>query len=390
MAEYWFESLKAVRVSARIISQFLIILFSTAVLTSCVIRPAESPEYRGVTPTEAVNAGDIEPASAPKAGADGNVEILALSGGGADGAYGVGVLSGWTVQGTRPEFEIVTGVSTGALMSVFAFLGPQYDSLLRTLYLSQTESDIFVERGITGILGDSLYDNTPLKRQIEKYVTASVLRQVAAEHARGRRLYVATTNLDSNELVVWDMGLLASGGGDGRTNSLQLFQKVLRASAAIPVLFPPVYIKPKRGVQLRQAHVDGGVKAPVVLSDFIFQQKAKKRTLYVIINGSLALENAYRAVQPNIKDVAQKTVSGLTTALTQQTVYRGYARSQNSGTDFNLTAIPDDIPPELNALAFNQAHLQRIYNRGFRDISKPGFWWKQPPTLRRFDRIARR
>ncbi|MGI9356160.1 MAG: hypothetical protein ACR2PF_13485, partial [Rhizobiaceae bacterium] len=218
----------------------------------------------------------------------------------------------------------------------------------------------------------------------------ALVEEVARQHAKGRRLYVATTNLDASELVVWDMGLLASGGADGRSDKVQLFQKVLRASAAIPVLFPPVYIKPRRGVQLRQAHVDGGVKAPVLISDFLFERPAKQRELYVIINGSLALENAYQAVSPNLRDIAATAVNGLTGELTQQVVYRGYVRALNTGTAFRLTAIPDSIPPLGEPLKFDSAHLQRIYRAGYQGIQQQNFWWGKPPTIRRFDRIAKR
>lgn len=357
-------------------------------LTACVaMRPTESPEIRSITPSEAV-AIDDSPNAATEAtliGHRDHVTILALSGGGADGAYGVGVLNGWTKSGTRPKFDIVTGVSTGALMSVYAFLGPHYDEMLKRLYIDQKESDIFRPRGVTALVSDSVYDNGPLKKQIEKFVTQGVLDEVAAEHAKGRRLYVATTNLDAGELVVWDMGLLASGGADGRANNLQLFQKILRASAAIPVLFPPVYIKPKRGLQLRQAHVDGGIKAPVLLSDFLFSQPAKTRDVYVIINGPLALEDDHRAVQPNLQSIAAKSVASLTRELTQQVIYRGYVRAVNSGSRFRLTAIPDDIPPLKTALEFNGPYLQRIYQRGERDVQNPGFWRDTPPTLKKFD-----
>jgi len=368
-------------------------------VSGCVSRPAESRSTRAVTPTEAV---DLETASltpslvagtsvvAGSVRDDGMLSILALSGGGSDGAYGVGVLNGWTKSGTRPSFDIVTGVSTGALMSVFAFLGPQYDEMLRRLYVSQEESDIFVKRGLGGVLGDSLLDNTPLKRQIETHITPSILEEVAQQHSMGRRLYVATTNLDASKLVVWDMGLLASGGGDGRSNSLQMFQKVLRASAAIPVLFPPVYIKPKRGVQLRQAHVDGAVKAPVLLSDFIFKRPAKRRELYVIINGSLAQENSFQAVSPNLRDIASMSVSGLLNELTHQVVYRGYVRARNSGTQFRITAIPDSVPVAEDPLSFDQKRLLLLYALGEQNAQKPDFWWPTPPTLRKFDRVAAR
>ena len=146
-------------------------------LTACVaMRPTESPEIRSITPSEAV-AIDDSPNAATEAtliGHRDHVTILALSGGGADGAYGVGVLNGWTKTGTRPKFDIVIGVSTGALMSVYAFLGPHYDEMLKRLYIDQKESDIFRPRGVTALVSDSVYDNGPLKKQIEKFVTQGV------------------------------------------------------------------------------------------------------------------------------------------------------------------------------------------------------------------------
>ncbi|MDD9908956.1 MAG: patatin-like phospholipase family protein [Ahrensia sp.] len=367
-------------------------LIVIGVVSGCVGRPAENASIRAITPSEAVSINDRaihDPINLiPKK--DDRLTILALSGGGADGAYGVGVLNGWTKTGTRPEFDIVTGVSTGALMSVMAFLGPQYDDLLKMLYLWPGDSDIFRDKGVAGFFSDSIYDNTPLKRLIEKHVTPKLVEEVAREHREGRRLYVATTNLDSSELVVWDMGLLANGGADGRADKVQLFQKILRASAAIPVLFPPVYIKPRRGVQLRQAHVDGGVKAPVLISDFLFERPTKHRDLYIIINGPLTLENAFAAVEPNLRSIAAASVGSLTSELTHQAVYRGYVRAQNTGTSFNLTAIPDDIPILEDPLKFDDEHRKRIYQSGFDEIQKPKFWWKKPPTIKVFDQVARR
>lgn len=365
-------------------------ILMTVVLTACVSRPAESPEYRAVTPSEAITISEEDtPArrallTAPRD----TVNVLALSGGGSDGAYGVGVLNGWSRAGTRPSFDIVTGVSTGGLIAVLAFLGSQYDELLRDLYVLQTDSGIFKRKGISGFFSDSLYDNTPLKEQIERVITARIIDKVAVEHAKGRRLYLATVNLDANELVGWDMGLLASGGADGRTDRVQLFQKVMRASAAIPVFFPPVYIKPKRGIQLRQAHVDGAIKAPVLLGDFVYRVPARKRNVYVIINGSLALRDAFRAVQPNIRSIASNAVGGLTRELTQQTVYRGYARARNTGSNFFLTAIPDEIRPLADPLAFDREHLELLYTAGERAAQRDGFWWRSPPHLKDSDLIA--
>jgi len=338
---------------------FLVILIIG--LASCASRPEEASEIRTVLPIEAVDP--ISPKDAPVTRArDDNHTVLALSAGGADGAYGAGVLAGWTVSGTRPEFDVVTGVSTGALLAVLAFLGPQYDDLAKELYTTQTNDRIFRSRGLNGILGDSLYDNSPLKAQIEKYITPQVLAEIAAEHNKGRRLYVATTNLDAGELVIWDMGEIAQGG---RSDPLQHFQKVLRASAAVPGFFQPVYIKPQRGVQLRQAHVDGGVKEPVLYADFMGRSAANDKDLYMIINGTTRRYNASRPVRPNLASIAQKTITELMRELQSDTIYRHYTRARESGMRFHLTSIPDEIPIADKTLDFDPARMKLLYDAGF-------------------------
>lgn len=356
-------------------------------LAGCVSRPAESPHYRDVLPQEAVKLDTEDSHYVPGQHIkdDGVENILALSGGGAYGAYGVGFLEAWSAKGTRPQFDIVTGVSTGALMSVFAFLGPEYDGLLRDIYINTTDKDIFRDRGVSGLLGDSLYDNTPLKKRIEKHVTPALLQRIAAEHEKGRRLYVGTTNLDSGELVVWDMGQIAAGGAGGRSNSLQHFQKILRASAAVPGFFPPVYIKPKRGVQLRQAHVDGGVKAPILMNDFLFRSKAKKRNLYVIVNDSISLKDAYSAVDGSLASIARKTIATLTKQLMIQTVYRGYVRATHSNTGFYLISIPDHLGLNAQSLSFNKSFIGRLYREGKAHGEREKPWTRRPLGLRNFD-----
>src|SRR5206468_5122524 len=134
--------------------------------------------------------------------------VLVLSGGGAYGAYPAGILCGWTEAGTRPSFDVVTGVSTGALVATLAFLGPARDPDLRRFYTTVTNKDVFAERRpeVAGVLGESLADSAPLERLINSVADEKLLAEVAAEHAKGRRLYVGTTHLDSRRLVVWDMG----------------------------------------------------------------------------------------------------------------------------------------------------------------------------------------
>ena len=366
-----------------------VLLFVCLSLTACNIRPKESLQTRTLTPTEAV---DVYATNAPTptkfAGRINkqNYSILALSGGGADGAFGAGVLNGWSDKGTRPNFDIVTGVSTGALMAALAFLGPEYDATIHKLYTSQTNDSIFRAKGIAGYFSDSLYDYTPLKNQIQSIITRSFLDRVAIEHAKGRRLYIATTNLDAGTQVIWNMGEIANGN---RHNAVLMFQKVLRASAAIPGFFKPVYIKPVKGVQLRQAHVDGGLKEPILVSSFLFNSIARNKQIYLIVNGRMNQFEIESAVKPELADIARKSITELTRSLLTTKVYQGYVRATHSKTKFNLAAIPDNVTPSKEALDFNPARMKALYDVGYKIGSSSTPWMSEPPRLQRHDRIAR-
>src|SRR6266702_6155692 len=181
---------------------------------------------------------------------------LAISGGGSDGAYGAGVLTGWSESGTRPEFAVVTGVSIGALIAPFAFLGPKYDEEVHKNFTTIGAADIFEDRTTR----DSLFDYWPLKRLIEQRVTPTLLSEIAAEHARGRRLFVATTNLDAGRRVIWNMGAIAAKGDD---KALKLFRDVVLASASIPGFFQPVSIEVEaNGKKFQEMHLDGTITSP--------------------------------------------------------------------------------------------------------------------------------
>ena len=356
-------------------------------LASCATRPEETAEIRTLLPMEAVDVSQeqqlvVEDPTARHGGPDGIQTVVAFSAGGADGAFGAGVLSGWTASGTRPDFDVVTGVSTGALLAVLAFLGPDYDPLVEQLYTTQTNASIFREQGLGGVFGDSLYDNTPLKKQIEEIVTQDLLNRIAAEHRKGRRLYVATTNLDAGTSVIWDMGKIAQGG---RTNTLLHFQKVLRASAAVPGYFKPVYIKPQRGIQLRQAHVDGGVKEPVLFSKFMLDVPVRKKQLFLVINGSTAKHNASRPVEPKLAEIARKTITELIRELQQDTIFRHYVTAKNNGSSFRVTSIPDSIPIAQESLDFDQVRMRKLYKAGY-EIGVNGAWRQIPRSMLDRDR----
>ncbi|MEZ5583708.1 MAG: patatin-like phospholipase family protein [Candidatus Competibacteraceae bacterium] len=192
------------------------------------------------------------------------VSFLAVSGGGDDGAFGAGLLVGWTETGTRPEFKAVTGISTGALIAPFAFLGPDYDDELRTVYTTIGPPDVLKPRGLLAALtSDGMADNRPLGELISHHINADLLARVAAEYDKGRLLLVATTNLDARRPVIWNMGAIASSS-DSR--ALDLFRRIMLASAAIPGAFPPTMIDVKRdGKPYQEMHVDGGAMAQVFL-----------------------------------------------------------------------------------------------------------------------------
>ncbi|MEZ5870546.1 MAG: patatin-like phospholipase family protein [Nitratireductor sp.] len=362
------------------------------VISGCAERPKEAPAIRTILPMEAVDPNiAAEQALAVSTNTqptedDGIHTVLALSAGGADGAYGAGVLAGWTKSGLRPHFDVVTGVSTGALMAVLAFLGPEYDGELERFYTTASNEKIFRKKGLGGLFSDSLLDNGPLQEQIESFVTDDVLAKIAAEHAKGRRLYIATTNLDAGELVIWDMGDIANGG---RTDSLQHFQKVLRASAAVPAYFAPVYIKPQRGIQLRQAHVDGGVKAPILVGGFMFPPNNMPKQLFMVVNGNTVRHNASSPVKANLADIAKKSIVELMRELQDDTIYRDFVIARNVGATFRLTAIPDSIPMAAESLNFDTERMRRLFQAGVVEGMKgPDAWRHEPPGVSQYERIA--
>ena len=310
---------------------------------------------------------------------------LALSGGGPYGAYGAGVLAGWTAAGTRPEFDVVTGVSTGALSAPFAFLGPKYDPALRQVFTHSHTSDIAIMRPVKGLLGgSSLSSNAPLAQLIAGYVTPSFLAEVAAEHRKGRRLLIGTTNLDAGRPVIWDMGEIASSGNPG---SVELFRNVLLASAAIPAAFPPSFIKvTAEGYSFEEMHVDGGTTRSVFLAptqltlggmDHDLGAKPFRR-FYVILNGYSTPH--YKAVKPRTLDIAGRAVTTLLTSQGVGDLYRLYEFCRRNGIAYNLAYIPEDVP-DTSTQAFDPVFMTHLYDVGY-EMARRGYPWQhQPPGL---------
>jgi predicted acylesterase/phospholipase RssA len=324
----------------------------------------------------------VSPAAATK-----ELHILAISGGGSDGAFGAGVLKGWSRSGTRPQFNIVTGVSTGALIASFAFLGPQWDGEIERFYTKITNENIYTQKGLSGLFGNSLYDTAPLRAVIEKAATRQLIDAVAKEHASGRRLFVATTDLDAGTTVVWDMGAIASSGLPGR---YETYRDVLLASAAFPGFFEPVFVRDAHDPNKTRMHVDGGVKAPILLRSFMLAGPQKTKSVHMLVNGKLTLDSDQAPVKSTVLDITKRSVSELMRGLTYKTIYQGYVSAQQAKSAFRLMHVPDDLPDIDNALRFNPEEMRRLFEAGEKIGSDPSRWLNEPPRLEPLERISQR
>jgi len=307
---------------------------------------------------------------------------LSLSGGGADGAYGAGILAGWTAHGTRPEFTIVTGTSTGALIAPFAFLGPRYDPLLRKLYTELTTADLIERRDLLDILrNDSATSSAPLRRLLEQTIDDAFVAELAEQHRRGRSLLVGTTNLDAARPVTWSLTrIAASGSPRART----LIHDVLLASASIPGVFPPVMIEVEAdGRRFEEMHVDGGVTSQVfVYPTGLDWSRVKQRlavegppALYVINNnrGLLAWETAPRRVLP----ILLRSVDSLIRTQGIGDLAQIYLLSQRDGLRFNLAYIPASFK-EQPLEKFDPVYMRKLFELGFERASA-GYPWTAGP-----------
>ncbi|HET9396118.1 MAG TPA: patatin-like phospholipase family protein, partial [Nitrospiraceae bacterium] len=308
--------------------------------------------------------------------------LLAISGGGDNGAFGAGLLTGWTVRGTRPSFKVVTGVSTGALIAPFAFLGSDYDPVLQQVYTNSSQRDIFRKRGILrGFFGDAMADTTPLYRLIERYVDRQMLDAIGAEYLKGRVLLVGTTNFDALEPVIWNMTAIAASKDD---RALPLFRRILLASASIPGAFPPVMIDVEAGGErYQEMHVDGGAMAQVFAyppSLHVAEQAAalhleRRRTLYIIRNARL--DPDWSNVERRTLPIAVRAIGSLTQTQGIGDLYRIFAISQRDGVDFNLAYIPASfsVPHKEE---FDTIYMRQLFATGH-EMAVAGYRWEKVP-----------
>jgi predicted acylesterase/phospholipase RssA len=268
-------------------------------------------------------------------------------------------------------------VSTGALIAPFAFLGPKYDPVLKSLYTEISQGDIFRPRNIiTGFFGDGMTDTTPLFKLVQRHVDRALLDEIAAEYAKGRLLLVGTTNLDTPEPVIWNMTAIAASK-DPR--SLELFRKILLASSAIPGVFPPVLIDVNAGGQTYQEmHVDGGAMAQVFLYPPGLRAAdggERERKAFIIRNARL--DPTWTNVRRRTLPIATRAISALMQSQGVGDLYRIYLTTQRDGVDYNLAYIPSTfVTPHTRE--FDAEYMNALYKEGY-ELAAGGYQWRKVP-----------
>ena len=307
---------------------------------------------------------------------------LAISGGGADGAFGAGLLNGWSESGTRPEFTIVTGISTGGLTAPFAFLGEAYDEKLKEIYTSYTTADLLIQRDVFDIVrNDAIASTDPLGELIAEFVDEEMMHGIAAEYRKGRQLLIGTTNIDAARPVMWNIGRIANSGVP---NALSLIHNIMLASAAIPFAFPPVIFEVEaNGVRYQEMHVDGGVTSQVFLYPLGLDWRRVEKLLnvqgrpklYVIRNSHLKAD--WETVDRKIVPIVGRTIASLIRTQGIGDLLRLYFGSVRDGLAFHLAAIPEDFEVESNE-PFDRNYMVKLYERG-RTMALGGYPWVTDP-----------
>jgi predicted acylesterase/phospholipase RssA len=310
-------------------------------------------------------------------------EFLAISGGGENGAFGAGLLVGWSASGTRPRFKAVTGISTGALIAPFAFLGSDYDAKLKEFYTGVSKDDILESRNfLAAIFNDAMADNSPLRRLVGRIVDQPLLDAIAAENGKGRLLLIGTTDLDAHRPVIWNVGKIAASHNP---HALKLVQDLLVASAAIPGAFPPMIIGVEAGGRnFQEMHVDGGASSQVFVYPPSLNLRARsqqfgivrERRLYVIRNARLDPE--WAQTDRLTLEIAGDAIASLIQTQGVGDLYRIYLTAQRDHLDFNLAYIPLSFKVPLKE-PFDSEYMQRLFQVGYDAAAKGYPWAKAPP-----------
>jgi hypothetical protein len=305
---------------------------------------------------------------------------LIISGGGSHGAFGAGLLVGWTAEGSRPEFEIVTGISTGALIAPFAFLGTAYDPALRQIYTGYSTADLIERRSLLAIVrGDAAVSTAPLRRLIAEFIDEAIVAAIAAEGRKGRSLLIGTTHLDAARPVIWDITRIAASG---TPQARDLIHDVMLASASIPGAFPPVLIEVEAEGQIYdEMHVDGGVTSQLFLSPAGLDWSAVKErlrvqgepNLFLIRNARLA--EPWQIVPPRLGPVVTRTISTLIRSQGIGDLARVYIAAAEHGLKFHLAYVPTTFVGEATEI-FDANYMRQLFDLGY-ELARKGYPWTE-------------
>ena len=301
------------------------------------------------------------------------LNVLSLSGGGQNGAFGAGFLVGWRESGRRPQFDVVGGVSTGALLATHAFLGtPADDAILEKMYTQITKDDIYKDRGLFSLLfgTDSLKDTAPLHAMLVKYISAETLKRVAEASDENRMLFVGTTNIDYGQTWIWNMTLIAKAG------DLELYRKVLLASASFPIVFPPVQID-------GHLFVDGAARSNLVVPGMFGSQRPNPPlhgpgNLYLIDNGRVTEPPA--ALARALGPIAATAISVMMEQSMQTALTRSYFGTRLLGYAYKMVGIPDGVDIGSDVLAFDPTQMRAAFDAGRALAKQPDPWTSTPPN----------
>ncbi|MCL1093453.1 patatin-like phospholipase family protein [Shewanella kaireitica] len=314
------------------------------------------------------------------------LQVLALSGGGANGAFGAGILTAWTKTGTRPEFDMVTGVSTGAILAIFAFIGSDYDEHVVDFYTNYGYEDLFKAKGLlTSLRSMAILNISPYETLVRETITPQLLSKVAEGFHHSRLLLIGTTHLESQRLSIWNMGAIAA---QNTPQSEKLFEDIILASTAIPGAMPAVQIDMEYGNETYQElHVDGGVARqvfflPDTLSAHSFKEGvlAQERSLYVIRNGEFLPQ--WQEVTPSLVEVSSRSLNTIIKYQGRSDVMRIFGQANQANIEFNFAHIGNDFT-DINKSQeqFNPEHMKKLFNYGHLKMIEGDLWLKRPPEF---------
>jgi len=309
-----------------------------------------------------------------------NYPVLIIGGGVSNSAYGIGLLKGWLKEGIRPVFKIITGYSSGSLIALATFSGKDYEDRLAELFTSISTKDVVKQKGVFSILfGNSVNSSVLFAKKIDDIVDEDLIAKIAQEHAKGRRLYVGTSDLDAQGFVIWDMGALASKGG---VDSVKMFRKIILASCSFSTMLPPVFFQVEAGgSRFDEMHADGGVVGGIFYIDQLLEgvKLGEFRTRVYILNCCYMSPHS-KQVEDNLTAIISRTIETNGSSKMAGDTYRIYAFAKEKGWSYNLAYIPEDFIPKQKEM-FDKQEMRRLFKRGYDDAVTGYKWHKAPPGL---------